>query len=107
MANGYIPRPDARFHAWQNSFVTYINGHPADLGLAAGNVVYLNASAATWTTDYPTHSAAPTTAWCHAFTGGARVGMSFPMSTCLPATSSRESMALGHSRMSLFYSATG
>jgi len=37
MANDYIPRPDAQFHAWRNSFVTYINGHLADLGLAAGD----------------------------------------------------------------------
>ena len=36
MANDYIPRPDARFHAWRNNFVTYVNGHPTDLGLAAG-----------------------------------------------------------------------
>ena len=36
MANDYIPRPHARFHAWQNNFVTYVNGHLADLGLAAG-----------------------------------------------------------------------
>ena len=36
MANDYIPRPDARFHAWQNNLVTYVNGHLADLGLAAG-----------------------------------------------------------------------
>jgi len=35
MANDYIPRPDARFHAWQSSFVTYVNGHLAGLGLAA------------------------------------------------------------------------
>lgn len=35
MANGYIPRPDVRLHAWQNNFVTYANGHPADLGLGA------------------------------------------------------------------------
>ena len=34
MANDYIPRPDARFHAWQNNFVTYVNGHLAELGLA-------------------------------------------------------------------------
>ncbi len=37
MANDYIPRPDARFHAWQNNFVTYANGHPADSGLAPGD----------------------------------------------------------------------
>ena|GEM_PF-6290308 len=37
MANDYIPRPDARFHAWQNNFVTYVNGHLADLALAAGD----------------------------------------------------------------------
>ena len=36
MAKDYIPRPDARFHAWQNNFVTYVNGHLADLGFAAG-----------------------------------------------------------------------
>jgi hypothetical protein len=36
MANDYIPRPDARFHAWQNNFVTYVNGHLPDLGLAPG-----------------------------------------------------------------------
>ena len=34
MANAYIPRPDARFHARRNNFVTYVNGHPADLGPA-------------------------------------------------------------------------
>ena len=27
MANDRIPRPDAEFHAWQNNFVTYVNGH--------------------------------------------------------------------------------
>ena len=36
MANDYIPRPNARFHAWQNNVVTYVNGHLADLRLAAG-----------------------------------------------------------------------
>ncbi len=36
MANDYIPRPDAQFHAWRNNFATYVNGHLADLGLAAG-----------------------------------------------------------------------
>jgi len=36
MGNDYIPRLGARFHAWQSSFVTYVNGHPADWGLAAG-----------------------------------------------------------------------
>ena len=36
MANDYIPRPDARFHAWRNNFVTAVNGHLADLGLAPG-----------------------------------------------------------------------
>ena len=35
MANDYIPRPGARFHAWQSSFPTYVNGHVADSGLAA------------------------------------------------------------------------
>lgn len=36
MANNYIPRPDTRFHAWQNNLATYVKGHLADLGLAAG-----------------------------------------------------------------------
>ena len=36
MGNDYIPRLDARFHAWQNNFVTYVNGPLADLELAAG-----------------------------------------------------------------------
>ena len=35
MANDYTPHPAARSHAWRNNFVTYVNGHPADLGLAA------------------------------------------------------------------------
>ena len=39
MANDYIPRPDARLHAWRNNLVTYANGHLADLGLAAGAMV--------------------------------------------------------------------
>jgi hypothetical protein len=38
MANDYTPRPYAQFHAWQNNLVTYVNGHLADLGLAAGDV---------------------------------------------------------------------
>ena len=33
-----IPRPDARSHARQNNFVTNVNGHLADVGLAAGAV---------------------------------------------------------------------
>ena len=33
MANDYIPRPDAQFHARRNNFVTYVNGHRTDLGL--------------------------------------------------------------------------
>ena len=37
MANDYIPRPDARFHAWQNDFVTCVNGPLADSGLAASD----------------------------------------------------------------------
>ena len=36
MANDSIPRPDAQFHAWQNNFVTYVNGHLVDSGLAPG-----------------------------------------------------------------------
>ncbi len=36
MANDHIPRPNARFHGWQSNFVTYVNGHLADSGLAAG-----------------------------------------------------------------------
>ena len=35
MANDYIPHSDAQL-AWQNNVVTYVNGRPADLGLAAG-----------------------------------------------------------------------
>ena len=58
----YIPGGDAPFHAWQNNFITYVNTHLADLGLAAGDVVDLNATAATWTTDYPAHTAAQTAA---------------------------------------------
>jgi len=54
----YIPAADAQFHAWQNNFVTYVNNHLADLGLDAADVVDLNNSAATWTTDYPAHTAA-------------------------------------------------
>ncbi|MFH1748501.1 MAG: hypothetical protein ABIG44_15815 [Planctomycetota bacterium] len=37
MANDHIPRPDDRFLAWRNNFVTYLIGHLADLGLAAGD----------------------------------------------------------------------
>ena len=57
MVNDYIPPPDARSHAWQNNFVTYVNGHLVDLGLAPSDVVDVNNSAATWTTDYPAHTA--------------------------------------------------
>ncbi len=38
MANDYIPRPDARFHVRQNNFVTYVNGHPANLRPAGGAI---------------------------------------------------------------------
>jgi len=58
----YIPGGDAPFHAWQNNFVVYVNSHLADLGLVAGDVADLNAAAATWTTDYPAHTAAQTAA---------------------------------------------
>ena len=44
-----VPRPNARFHARRSNFVTYVNGHLPDLGLAAGDVVDLNNSAATCT----------------------------------------------------------
>ena len=37
MANDPIPHADARFHAWQNNFVTYVNGHLPDSGLASGH----------------------------------------------------------------------
>jgi hypothetical protein len=37
MANDYIPRPAARFHTRRNNSVTYLNGHPADSGRAAGD----------------------------------------------------------------------
>jgi hypothetical protein len=62
MAGDYIPAGDAQFHAWQNNFVVYVNGHLAELGLVAGDVVDLNATAATWTTDYPAHTAAQSAA---------------------------------------------
>ena len=35
MANDYIPRPHARFHAYRNNLVTYVTDHPADSGLEA------------------------------------------------------------------------
>ncbi len=38
MANDDIPGPNAQFHAWQNNFVTYVNGHLADWGLAVGGL---------------------------------------------------------------------
>ena len=49
MGNDYIPRPAARLHAWQDNFVTYVNGHLADLGLATGDLVDLNNCAGTCT----------------------------------------------------------
>ena len=58
----YIPAADAQFHAWQNNFIVYVNAHLIDLGLDAADVVDLNANAATWTTDYPAHTAAQTAA---------------------------------------------
>jgi len=62
MARDYVPSPDGDFHAWQNNFVTYVNAHLADLGLVAGDVAPINAAQATWTTDYPAHTAAQTAA---------------------------------------------
>jgi hypothetical protein len=47
-------RADSR----QKKPVTYVNAHLADLALAAGDVVPINAAQATWTTDYPSHTAA-------------------------------------------------
>ena len=58
MANDQIPRPDARFNAWRNNFVTYINGHVADLAPAIGQVMDLNNCAATWTAGHPYRTAA-------------------------------------------------
>jgi hypothetical protein len=37
MVKDYIPRPDARFDAWQNNFVTYVDGHLGDAELAGGD----------------------------------------------------------------------
>lgn len=37
MADDSIPRRDARFHVCQNNFVTYVNGHLADWGLASAH----------------------------------------------------------------------
>ncbi len=71
MPNDYIPRPDARFHGWQNDFVTYFNRHPTDLRLALGDAVDLSNSGTTWTTDYLAHTATA----CNPFMGGTRVGM--------------------------------
>ena len=62
MARDYVPSPDGDFHIWQNNFVTYVNAHLADLGLIAGDVAPVNAAQATWTTDYPAHTAAQTAA---------------------------------------------
>jgi len=63
MAAVTSPRaPDGDFHIWQNNFVTYVNTHLADLGLVAGDVARVNAAQATWTTDYPAHTAAETAA---------------------------------------------
>jgi len=42
MPNDYIPRPDARFHARQNNFGRYFNGHLADSGLAGGVACCIN-----------------------------------------------------------------
>ncbi len=36
MANDDIPRPATQFPARRNNFAAYVNGHLADLGLAAG-----------------------------------------------------------------------
>jgi len=54
----YLPAADAQFDTWQVNFVTYVNAHLLDLGLDAADVVDLNATAATWTTEYPAHTAA-------------------------------------------------
>ncbi len=42
MGNDYIPRPNAQFHVRRNNFANYVNAPPADLALAAGDVVDLN-----------------------------------------------------------------
>jgi hypothetical protein len=52
MSKDYIPRPDAGFHVGRNNFVTCVNGYLAHSGLAAGDVVDLDNTAATWRTDY-------------------------------------------------------
>lgn len=58
----YIPAADAQFQAWQANFVTYVNAHMADLGLAPDDVAAVNTAAVTWTADYPAHIAAQTAA---------------------------------------------
>ncbi len=58
----YIPSGDAPFDAWQINFVTYVNANLANLGLVAADVVSLNATAATWTADYPNHITAQASA---------------------------------------------
>lgn len=60
MANDSIPRRDAQFHARQNIFVTNVNRYLAELGLAGGDAVDRDNSAATWTADYSANTAGQT-----------------------------------------------
>ncbi|UCF34030.1 MAG: hypothetical protein JSV78_01730 [Phycisphaerales bacterium] len=52
MSDDCILHPDAQDRAWRSNLVTYVNGHLADLALAAGDFVDLYDTAATWRTDY-------------------------------------------------------
>ncbi len=44
MSKDYIPRPDAKFNAWQANFVTYANANLAALGLVAADMTPVTAA---------------------------------------------------------------
>jgi hypothetical protein len=51
----YIPAAHAEFDAWQQNFVTYVDGYLVDLGLGAGNLAAITAAQAIWSMTNSAH----------------------------------------------------
>ncbi len=59
MTNGYIPRPDGDFDAWQANFITYAGNNAAALGLnLVTDIPPLTTAQGAWNTDRAAHTTA-------------------------------------------------
>ncbi len=53
----FIPPPDPAFNNWQDTFLTFVTGNRAALGVSTGDLTALTAAQTDWTDKYATHQA--------------------------------------------------